>query len=184
MRSRPPPAGRGDRRDQMPAHPGRSAPAEPGTSLGSWSRGTPPARRPRDETRAPATLVDATLRAIADAGSIPAVSTGSRRTDNPGRTCKSRSFGAGFVATRATSFAGVSAGTWPIESQASRGWLAGASRSAVAAGTCSATLASVGDCESARAPDWDAGTSSNQARHGQRAGRSHCVPERKRRPSR
>ena len=36
---------------------------------------TPPARRPRGEIRAPATLVDATFCAIADAGSIPAVST-------------------------------------------------------------------------------------------------------------
>jgi hypothetical protein len=59
----------------MPAHPGRSAFAKPGTSSGGWSRGTPPARRPRDETRAPATLVEATFCAIADAGSIPAVST-------------------------------------------------------------------------------------------------------------
>src|SRR3954447_7596804 len=59
----------------MPAHPRRSAFAKPGTSSGGWSRGTPPARRPRDETRAPATLVEATFCAIADAGSIPAVST-------------------------------------------------------------------------------------------------------------
>jgi hypothetical protein len=43
----------------MPAHPGRSAPAEPGTAQGSWSRATPPARRARGETRAPATLVEA-----------------------------------------------------------------------------------------------------------------------------
>src|SRR5437588_4067869 len=42
---------------------------------GSWSRGTPPARLPRDETRAPATLVDAVLYAPADVGSIPTVST-------------------------------------------------------------------------------------------------------------
>ena len=75
MRSRPPPAGRGDRWDQMPAHPGRLAPAEPGTRSGSWSRGTPPARRPRDEIRAPDTLVDTIPCAIADVGSIPTVST-------------------------------------------------------------------------------------------------------------
>jgi hypothetical protein len=59
----------------MPAHPGRSASAKPGKASGGWSRGTPPARRPRDEIRAPDTLVDATSCAIADAGSIPAVST-------------------------------------------------------------------------------------------------------------
>jgi hypothetical protein len=59
----------------MPAHPGRSASAKPGTSSGGWSRRTPPARRLRDENRAPDTLVDATSCAIADAGSIPAVST-------------------------------------------------------------------------------------------------------------
>src|SRR3954452_11329726 len=59
----------------MPAHPGRPALAEPGTSSGGWSRGTSPAKRPRDENRAPDTLVDATSGAIADAGSIPAVST-------------------------------------------------------------------------------------------------------------
>jgi hypothetical protein len=73
--SGPSPAGREDRPDQMPAHPGRSASAQPGTSPGGWSRATPPARRPRDEIRAPATLVDATFCAIADPGSIPGVST-------------------------------------------------------------------------------------------------------------
>ena len=36
---------------------------------------TRPARRVEGEIRAPATLVDATFHAIADAGSIPAVST-------------------------------------------------------------------------------------------------------------
>src|SRR5947209_13082633 len=41
---------------------------------GSWSRGTLPARLPRDEIRAPATLVDAVLYAPADVGSIPTVS--------------------------------------------------------------------------------------------------------------
>jgi hypothetical protein len=59
----------------MPAHPRRPASAKPGKASGGWSRGTPPARRPRDENRAPDTLVDATSCAIADAGSIPAVST-------------------------------------------------------------------------------------------------------------
>ena len=59
----------------MPAHPGRSASAKPGTSSGGWSRRTPPARRLRDENRAPDTLVDATSCAIADVGSIPTVST-------------------------------------------------------------------------------------------------------------
>src|SRR5882724_5209431 len=59
----------------MPAHPGRFASAKPGTSSGGWSRGTPPAWRPRGEIRAPATLVDVTFCAIADVGSIPTVST-------------------------------------------------------------------------------------------------------------
>jgi hypothetical protein len=35
----------------MPTHPGRCASANPGTSSGGWSRATPPARRPRDETQ-------------------------------------------------------------------------------------------------------------------------------------
>src|SRR5437588_6289410 len=56
------------------AHPVRPASANPGDSTGSWSSGPPPARQPEDETRAPATLVDATFHATADAGSIPAVS--------------------------------------------------------------------------------------------------------------
>src|SRR5947209_4825320 len=50
---------------------------------GSWSRGTPPARLPRDETRAPATLVDAVLYAPADVGSIPTVSIGSVEPNMP-----------------------------------------------------------------------------------------------------
>src|SRR5215213_3738648 len=59
----------------MPAHPGRSAPAEPGTSSGSWPHATPPARRAWGEIRAPDTLVDVTSGATADVGSIPTVST-------------------------------------------------------------------------------------------------------------
>src|SRR4051812_2175741 len=43
----------------MPAHPGRSPPAEPGTSSGSWSSETPSARRSEDEIGAPTTLVEA-----------------------------------------------------------------------------------------------------------------------------
>src|SRR3954454_20642889 len=43
----------------MPAHPRRSASAKGGTSSGSWSSGTPSARRPEDEIRAPTTLVEA-----------------------------------------------------------------------------------------------------------------------------
>src|SRR3954466_4676211 len=60
----------------MPAHPvkARLRPTR-GHLQEGWSRGTPPAWRPRDETRAPDTLVDAIFGAIADAGSIPAVST-------------------------------------------------------------------------------------------------------------
>src|SRR3954468_10354242 len=61
----------------MPAHPGRSAFAEPGTSSEGWSPATLPVWRAGDENRAPDTLVEATFSAIADAGSIPAVSTGS-----------------------------------------------------------------------------------------------------------
>src|SRR4051794_30707277 len=56
------------------AHPARPPPPHPGASSGSWSPRPPPARQPEDETRAPATLVDATFHATADAGSIPAVS--------------------------------------------------------------------------------------------------------------
>src|SRR3954447_24850878 len=59
----------------MPAHPGRSAFAEPGTSSEGWSLATLPVWRAGDENRAPDTLVEATFSAIADAGSIPAVST-------------------------------------------------------------------------------------------------------------
>src|SRR4051794_39148988 len=59
----------------MPAHPGRSAFAEPGTSSEGWSPATLPVWRSGDENRAPDTLVEATPSAIADAGSIPAVST-------------------------------------------------------------------------------------------------------------
>jgi len=44
----------------------------------SWPATTPPARRVEGEIRAPATLVDATFYATADAGSIPAVSTSQR----------------------------------------------------------------------------------------------------------
>src|SRR3954454_21723100 len=64
----------------MPAHPvkARLRPTR-GHLQEGWSRGTPPAWRPRDETRAPDTLVDAIFGAIADAGSIPAVSTFSLR---------------------------------------------------------------------------------------------------------
>ena len=40
-----------------------------------WSRVTLPMWRPRDEIRASDTLVDTTIDATADAGSIPAVST-------------------------------------------------------------------------------------------------------------
>src|SRR5436305_2947174 len=58
------------------AHPERVAPSAPGTSFGSWSFATPPAWRAKDEIRAPATLVEATFHATADAGSIPAVSIG------------------------------------------------------------------------------------------------------------
>ena len=47
---------------------------------------TRPARRVEGEIRAPATLVDATFHAIADAGSIPAVSTHPPR----GETCRMR----------------------------------------------------------------------------------------------
>src|SRR5258708_6776384 len=62
-------------RDQAAGSPGEDLlPPIRGLS-GSWSRATPPARRSRDEIRAPATLVDATFYATADAGSIPAVST-------------------------------------------------------------------------------------------------------------
>jgi hypothetical protein len=51
---------------------------------GSWLSTTPPARQVESETRAPATLVDATFHAIADAGSIPAVSTsGATVPDRP-----------------------------------------------------------------------------------------------------
>src|SRR3954451_1091725 len=67
------------------AHPARPASAEPGTPSGSWSPGTPPARQPEDENRAPATLVDATFHATADAGSIPAVSIGHLRSRSTGR---------------------------------------------------------------------------------------------------
>src|SRR2546421_7330944 len=52
----------------------RVAPSARGTLLGSWSFAPPPAWRAKDEIRAPATLVEATLHATADAGSIPAVS--------------------------------------------------------------------------------------------------------------
>ena len=52
----------------------RFAPADPGT-LKELAPTTPPARRVEGEIRAPATLVDATFHATADAGSIPAVST-------------------------------------------------------------------------------------------------------------
>src|SRR4051812_9111344 len=60
----------------MQAHPRRSASPEPGTSFRGWSSATPPARRAEDEIRAPDTLVEAALHAIADVGSIPTVSTG------------------------------------------------------------------------------------------------------------
>src|SRR3954451_20688995 len=43
----------------MQARPARSAFARPGTLKRGWSPATPPARRARDENRAPATLVDA-----------------------------------------------------------------------------------------------------------------------------
>src|SRR3954451_24726563 len=43
----------------MQARPARSAFARPGTLKRGWSPATPPARRARDEYRAPATLVDA-----------------------------------------------------------------------------------------------------------------------------
>src|SRR2546423_9524615 len=56
------------------AHPERVAPSAPGTPFGSWSFATRPAWRAKDEIRAPATLVEATFHATADAGSIPAVS--------------------------------------------------------------------------------------------------------------
>src|SRR5437879_4763025 len=56
------------------AHPERVAPSATGTSFGSWSFATRPAWRAEDEIRAPATLVEATFHATADAGSIPAVS--------------------------------------------------------------------------------------------------------------
>src|SRR3954468_17146394 len=64
----------------MPAHPvkARLRPTR-GHLQEGWSRGTPPAWRPRDETRAPDTLVDAIFGAIAGAGSIPAVSTSTVR---------------------------------------------------------------------------------------------------------
>src|SRR3954452_15015910 len=82
----------------MPAHPGRSAFAEPGTSSEGWSPATLPVWRAGDENRAPDTLVEATFSAIADAGSIPAVSTGSGRTDHH-RTCRQIPLlRAGFVA--------------------------------------------------------------------------------------
>src|SRR3954453_22960445 len=76
----------------MPAHPGRSAFAEPGTSSEVWSPATLPVWRAGDENRAPDTLVEATFSAIADAGSIPAVSTGSDEPTITGRAGKSRSF--------------------------------------------------------------------------------------------
>src|SRR3954449_8749954 len=67
------------------AHPERAAPSAPGTPFGSWSFATRPAWRAKDEIRAPATLVEATFHATADAGSIPAVSiVGNREAAQPG----------------------------------------------------------------------------------------------------
>ena len=60
------------------AHPERVAPSAAGTPSGGWSFATPPAWRAKDEIRSPATLVEATFHATADAGSIPAVSIGTR----------------------------------------------------------------------------------------------------------
>src|SRR5437763_13299566 len=65
------------------AHPERDAPSATGTSSGSWSFATPPAWRVEEETRAPATLVEATFHATADAGSIPAVSIATREPARP-----------------------------------------------------------------------------------------------------
>src|SRR2546423_9380935 len=68
------------------AHPERVAPSAPGTPFGSWSFATRPAWRAEDEIRAPATLVEATFHATADAGSIPAVSivVGTEKPPKPG----------------------------------------------------------------------------------------------------
>src|SRR3954468_7726412 len=60
---------------RMPTHPGRPASAKPGTSSGGWSRGNPPARRPRDETQSAGYARRRHLWTIADVGSIPTVST-------------------------------------------------------------------------------------------------------------
>src|SRR3954466_3528498 len=59
----------------MPTHPGRPASAKPGKSSGGWSRATPPARRPRDETQSAGYARRRHLWTIADVGSIPTVST-------------------------------------------------------------------------------------------------------------
>ncbi len=63
-----------------------------GDISGSWFPATRPARLAGDEIRAPATLVEAILYAIADVGSIPTVST-------IGSTCKPwpRETGSGFA---------------------------------------------------------------------------------------
>ena len=57
----PPPAGRGDRRNQNAGSPGEVCSRRTGDISGSWPSGTPPARRPEGETRAPDTLVDVTV---------------------------------------------------------------------------------------------------------------------------
>jgi hypothetical protein len=74
------------------AHPERSAPANPGKSFGSWSSATRPAWLAEDETRAPATLVEATFHATSDAGSTPAVSTGSKTREGARIARLSRDF--------------------------------------------------------------------------------------------
>src|SRR5581483_9674065 len=66
---------------RIPESESRLTPLHPlpgcGGGFGSWSFPSRPARRRQDETRAPATHVDTTFDAIADAGSNPDLIMGS-----------------------------------------------------------------------------------------------------------
>jgi len=73
--SRTPLACGGDLRDQIAGLLGEVRSSRSEDILMELALTTRPARRVEGEIRAPATLVDATFHAIADAGSIPAVST-------------------------------------------------------------------------------------------------------------